>query len=277
MKRVRKPAVAGYFYPSEPEKLRKQIEDLISAARLSERYNNIFGIISPHAGYLYSGRTAAYGFKLLKESNFKTVVIISPSHREYFPGVSVYIGDAYETPLGTVELNLEMADKLTASSRIIFRGIEGHREEHAVEVQIPFLQTVLKDFTIVPVVIGDQGDMFVYELADRLSEIIDDKTLIVSSSDLSHYYSSEAANKLDSVVEKRILEFDYEGLQDDLKKKNCEACGGGAIVSMMKAASQLNKKKASVLNRSDSGDTTGDHKEVVGYMSAVIYGNSLHM
>jgi AmmeMemoRadiSam system protein B len=275
MKHVRKPAVAGYFYPSDPDKIKKQIEALISEARLSGSYNNIFGIISPHAGYMYSGRTAAYGFKLLKDSSFKTVVIISPSHREYFPGVSVYNGDSYETPLGIVDLNLEMADKLTSNSRIIFRGIEGHREEHAVEVQIPFLQIALKDFTIVPVVMGDQGDMFVYELAEKLAETVDNETLIVSSSDLSHYYSSEAADRLDSVVEKHILEFDYEGLQEDLKSRNCEACGGGTIVSMMKAASLLNKKKASVLNRSDSGDTTGDHREVVGYMSAVVYENQL--
>ena len=273
MKHVRKPAVAGYFYPSDPNKLKKEVETLLALAEPSGSYSNIFGIVSPHAGYIYSGRTAAYGFKLLKESSIKTVVIISPSHREYFPGVSVYNGDSYETPLGVVDLNLEMTEKLTSSSRIIFRGLEGHREEHAVEVQIPFLQTVLKDFTIVPVVMGDQGDMFVYELADKLAETIDDETLIVSSSDLSHYYSSEAADKLDSVIEKHILEFDFDGLQENLKNRNCEACGGGTIVSMMKTASLLNKKKASVLNRSDSGDTTGDHREVVGYLSAVVYEN----
>jgi len=271
MKQVRKPAVAGYFYPSEPDKLRRQVESLISSAKPSGSYKNIFGIISPHAGYIYSGKTAAYGFKLLKESSYKTVVIISPSHREYFPGVSVYNGDSYETPLGIVDLNITMAEKLTSNSRVVFRGIEGHRDEHAVEVQIPFLQTVLRDFTIVPIVLGDQGDMFVYELADKLAETINDETLIVTSSDLSHYYSSEAADRLDSVVEKHILEFDYEGLQNDLKMRTCEACGGGGIVSMMKTASLLNKNRASVLNRSDSGDTTGDHREVVGYMSAVIY------
>jgi len=155
MKQVRKPAVAGYFYPSEPDKLKKQIETLLSISKPSRSFNNIFGIVSPHAGYIYSGRTAAYGFNLLKESSYKTVVILSPSHREYFPGVSVYNGDSYETPLGIIELNLEMADKLTSNSRIIFRGIEGHREEHAIEVLIPFLQTVLNDFTIVPIVMGD--------------------------------------------------------------------------------------------------------------------------
>jgi AmmeMemoRadiSam system protein B len=269
--------VAGYFYPANPDKLRNQMESLLESAEPSGDFNNIFGILSPHAGYMYSGKTAAYGFKLLKDSGFKTIVIISPSHREYFPGVSIYKGDSYETPLGILDLNQEMSDKLTSGSRILFRGIEGHKDEHAVEVQIPFLQTVLKDFTIVPIVIGDQGDMFVNELANRLAESINDETLIVSSSDLSHYYSSETANKLDSVVEKHIIEFDYEGLQDDLKTRTCEACGGGAIVSMMKAASLLHKKKASVLNRSDSGDTTGDHREVVGYMSAVVYENQLNM
>ena len=174
--------------------------------------------------------------------------------------------------LECVEVNKEIVQKLTEESRIIFKGIEGHRQEHAVEVQIPFLQVVLKDFKIVPIVIGDQGDLFVNELAEKLSKVIDDKTVIVASSDLSHYYSGDEANKLDSIVEKRIIDFDYDNLQKDFKMKNCEACGGGTIVSMMKAAAKLNRLKSEVLYRNNSGDTSGDYSSVVGYLSAVIYG-----
>ena len=166
---VRKPVVAGQFYPASKSKLEAEVKTLLSISDSKKSFNNILGIVSPHAGYIYSGRTAAYGFNLLKDKNIETVIIISPSHREYFPGVSVYEGDAYETPLGVVEVNKEIVQKLTEESKIIFKGIEGHREEHAVEVQIPFLQIVLEDFKIVPIVIGDQGDLFVNELAEKCS------------------------------------------------------------------------------------------------------------
>jgi len=272
MIKIRQPAVAGLFYPASKSKLEDEIKTLLSISDSKKSFNNIFGIVVPHAGYIYSGRTASYAFNLLKNKYIETVIIISPSHREYFPGISVYEGDGYETPLGVVEVNKDMVDILTGESRVIFKGIEGHRQEHAVEVQIPFLQIVLKAFKIVPIVMGDQGDLFVDELAEKLSHIVGDKTVVVASSDLSHYYMSDVADKLDSIIEKRILDFDYENLQKDFQMRNCEACGGGAIVSMMKAASRLNRKKSEVLYRCNSGDTTGDYREVVGYLSAVIYG-----
>ena len=149
-----------------------------------------------------------------------------------------------------------------------FRDI---RKEHALEVQIPFLQSVLKDFKIVPIVMGDQGKMFVDELAEKISKVVNDETLVVASSDMSHFYSSEEADRLDSVVEKRINDFDFEQLLRDLDDHKCEACGGGPIAVMMKAASLKNINKSFVINRSDSGDVTGDKSEVVGYLSAVIY------
>jgi AmmeMemoRadiSam system protein B len=272
MNQVRHPAVAGMFYPASGKKLENDVRTLLSIAQPAKTISNVFGIVSPHAGYIYSGKTAAYGFNLLKNKEIENVIIISPSHREYFPGISVYNGDAYETPLGIAEVNNEIANKLVEESKIIFRGIEGHRGEHAVEVQIPFLQVILSDFRIVPIVMGDQGDLFVDELAEKLSQVMDDKTVVVASSDLSHYYSGDIADRLDSIVEKRILDFDLDALQKDFHLRNCEACGGGAIVAMMKAASILNKRKSEVLYRCNSGDTTKDYSEVVGYLSAVIYG-----
>ena len=273
MSKVRKPAVAGQFYPSNPEELKEDIDLLLTLPDTSIKAKNIFGIISPHAGYIYSGRTAAYAYNLIKGKNIETVVIISPSHREYFPGISIFDGDAYETPLGITPLNINMIEKLTGNSKLIFRGMTGHKTEHAIEVQLPFLQTILNEFEIVPVVMGDQNKKFISELSSKLAEAIDDKTLIVASSDLSHYHSKTEAYKLDSVVERRIIDFEYERLWDDLEKGRCEACGGGPIVAMMEAASLLNKKKSAVLHRSDSGDTSGDNMEVVGYLSAAVYGD----
>jgi len=271
--KIRHQQVAGYFYPAEKEKLQRDISLLLNVAKPEKSFNKIFGIVSPHAGYIYSGKTAAYAYNLLKNKSYKTVIVISPSHAEYFPGISIYDGDAYETPLGIVEIDKDMTEKIVNNSKVIFKGIQGHRKEHALEVQIPFLQSVLKDFKIVPIVMGDQSKMFVDHLAEKISEVVDEETLVVASSDMSHFYSSEEADRLDSVVEQRINDFDFEQLLKDLDDKECEACGGGPIAVMMKAASLKNINKSYVINRSDSGDVTGDKSEVVGYLSAVIYDN----
>ncbi|MCG6912498.1 AmmeMemoRadiSam system protein B [bacterium BMS3Abin03] len=273
MESIRAPQVAGYFYPADSEKLQKEINLLLDISKPVKKIKNIFGIISPHAGYPYSGKTAAHVYNLVKGKKYKRVVIISPSHSEYFPGTSVYDGDAYQTPLGNLEVDKEFREQLTEGSRTIYKGIEGHRKEHALEVQLPFVQSVLTEFKIVPVVMGDQGKLFVDELAERLAKILDDETLIIASSDMSHFHSKIEADKLDSIVEKRINSFDFERLQKDLDLRNTEACGGGPIVVMMKAASLRNKKHSMVIHRSDSGDVTGDNSGVVGYLSAVVYGD----
>ena len=271
MENIRSAQVAGYFYPADPQQLRSDIKVFLDTAKPANDIENIFGIISPHAGYVYSGQTAAYVYNLIKGKNYKRVVIISPSHSEHFLGISVYNGDAYETPLGLLEVDKDVANKLVENSKTIFKGVEGHRNEHALEVQLPFLQSVLNDFKIVPVVMGEQGKMYVDELAKKLSEVTDDETLIVSSSDMSHFHTKSEADKLDSIVEKRISSFDFAGLQKDLDNHNTEACGGGPIVAMMKAGALKDKNHALVVHRSDSGDVSGDNREVVGYLSAVVY------
>jgi AmmeMemoRadiSam system protein B len=271
MSKIRFQQVAGYFYPSNPDKLYRDIESMMSNVQLPESYQNIFGIVSPHAGYIYSGGTAAYAYYTLRDKEIKTVYVISPSHYEYFPGISIFDGDKYQTPLGEIEIDQEKAEELTKDSKIIFRGVQGHRKEHALEVQLPFLQYVLKDFKLVPIVMGDQSDLYVNHLAEKLSPLIDDNSVVVASSDLSHFYSATKANELDGLIEKRINEFDYENLQKDLNAKRCEACGGGPIVSLLKSAALKNYRKAKVLKRTDSGDITGDKSEVVGYLSAVVY------
>lgn len=273
MSYIRPAQVAGYFYPANPEKLSKDLNLLLDVTKPKEKIENIFGIISPHAGYIYSGKTAAHAYNLLKGKNYKRVVIISPSHSEYFPGVCVFEGDAYETPLGILKVDKEFSRKLITDDDIIFSGFEGHRREHALEVQLPFLQAVLKEFKIVPVVMGDQTKRNIKTLAKKLAEVSDSETLLVASSDLSHFYNKTHADRLDSIVEKRVREFDFDNLQVDLETHTCEACGGGPIVVLMMAANLKNIKHSVVLHRSDSGDVTGDNKEVVGYLSAAFYGD----
>lgn len=271
MEKIRMPAVAGMFYPGAPDTLKKEINYLLSNYKPSKTYGNVLGIVSPHAGYKYSGATAAYAYNTIAGKSFETVVIISPSHREYFPGVSIYSGDAYRTPLGIISVNKQIRKKLIEESPAIFAGEEGHREEHALEVQLPFLQIVLGNFDIVPVVMGDQRKKFVDDLALALSKVLDKNILIVASSDLSHFYPKQKASELDQKIEEYINNYDYTGLVEDLEKRNCEACGGGPIAVMMRAIEMNNKPKSEVLSRTDSGDVTGDNSEVVGYLSAVVY------
>jgi AmmeMemoRadiSam system protein B len=271
-KKIRKPAVAGMFYPSNPEKLKKEIELLLEVSPAEIKINDLLGIISPHAGYIYSGRTAAYGFNLLKDKVFKTVIIISPSHREYFPGVSVYDGSGFETPLGITEVDEAVSERLTDNSKVIFRGSTGQENEHAIEVQIPFLQVVLKNFRVVPVVMGDQGKIFVDDLAGKLSDVADENTLIVASSDLSHYYTESTAEIMDSIVENRLRAFKIAELEEDFNSGRCEACGAGPILALLKCAWLKNKRKAYILHRNNSGETSGDYMKVVGYLSAAVCG-----
>lgn len=269
---IRKPAVAGLFYPNSSSKLKSEIELLLSISKPDIKPKDLFGIIVPHAGYVYSGRTAAYAYNLIKDKNIKTVIVISPSHREYFPGSCVYNGDAYSTPLGTIPINKEIANKISENSKTIMLGTLGHKDEHAIEIQLPFLQTLIKDFSLVPIVMGDQSKIFINELSERLSSVIDESTIIIASSDLSHYHNKTDANYLDSVVENSINNFNFNQLESDLENRECEACGGGPIVTLMQTAAKMNKHHAVVLDRRDSGDTSGDNNEVVGYLSAAIYG-----
>jgi hypothetical protein len=273
MNYIRPAQVAGHFYSANPDKLRKDIKLLLDVTKPKEKIEKVFGIVAPHAGYVYSGKTAAYAYNILIGKEYKKVVIISPSHSEYFPGISIFEGDAYETPLGILKVDNEIREKLLTDNDLIFKGYEGHRREHALEVQLPFLQSVLKDFKIVPVVMGDQSKRNIDTLAKKLAEVSDNETLIIASSDLSHFYTKTQADKLDSVIEKRVREFDFESLQIDLETHTCEACGGGPIVALMKAANLKNIKRSMVLSRTDSGDVTGDNSEVVGYLSAVFYGD----
>lgn len=273
MKRFRKPAVAGLFYPSHPDLLRHKIISLLKITKPKKEELNIKGIIVPHAGYEYSGKTAAYAFNHLESKKIENVIIISPSHYEYFDGISIYPGEGYSTPLGELYINSEIVDELKKNSNNIFINNAGHNEEHGIEVELPFLQEVLGNFTIVPMVIGDQNKKNIDELSEKLSSFVNDNNLLIASSDLSHFYTSNTANKLDSIIENRINNFETFELENDFNIKNCEACGYGAILSIMKAFENNYVKKSKVLNRTDSSYTSGDKNRVVGYLSAIFSNN----
>jgi len=268
---IRKPAVAGMFYPRSEEALNILLADLMNQTKVKKKYENIFGIVAPHAGYIYSGLTAAYAYNVVRNNKFSTAIIISPSHREFFHGSSIYNGDYFSTPLGLVEIDSKLRKTICHKSKSIFEGEVGHNSEHAVEVHIPFLQFIQPDIKILPIVIGDQRKEFIYELADSISNIYNDKILVIASSDLSHFYSKDIARRLDHQVEERIINFEFDELLTDLNNNACEACGGGAIIALMKAAASLGFTNTDILSKTDSGDFSGDNSSVVGYLSAVIY------
>ena len=177
--------VCGTFYPADQNVLRQGINDLLERVPHTKVEGSIAGIIVPHAGLAYSGATAAFAYSMLRNSSFSRVVIVSPSHKEYFNGISVFSGSSYSTPLGRVEVDQVFRDRILSQSSRIEASDAGHGEEHAIEVQLPFLQTVLNAFTIVPIVMGDQRREYCYELGEALASTVDHKsTLLVASTDL---------------------------------------------------------------------------------------------
>ena len=264
-------AVCGQFYPADTLELKNSVDELIGNVP-PQKIDRIRGIIAPHAGYMYSGSTAAHAYALLRGRKYSTVVIVSPSHREYFDGVSVFPGNSYRTPLGSVNIDIRLRDRLLNASSVITSSNAGHKEEHAIEVQLPFLQSVLDEFVFLPVVVGDQCRGNCFALGEALAIILQgENALLVASTDLSHYHSSAIADQLDAVIIEDVNKFDYEGLMRDIELKRGEACGGGPAVAVMLALSRLGARTMRVLHHCNSGDISGDHSQVVGYLSAVAH------
>lgn len=277
MGQTRKPVVANQFYPGAPVALTKEITAFFKNAKKEPIPGRIAGLIAPHAGYMYSGQVAAYSYKLLEGLSFETVVVISPSHIAYFQGASVYNGGAYETPLGAIQVDTALAAKITEANEKVLLSTKGHgfagnRAEHALEVQLPFLQIVLGKFKLVPIVIGDQDWTTCEALAEALVKALKgESALVVASTDLSHFHPYDEAVRLDNVVLNHVNDFDPQGLFTDLSTGACEACGGSPMIAAMLAAKGLGADQAKVLKYANSGDVTGDRSGVVGYMAAVMY------
>lgn len=268
---IRPLAVEGAFY-SKRNLLKSDLDKHFSQANTEFEPNKILGIIAPHAGYVYSGITAAYAYKYILGKKYKNVIVLSPSHYDYFEYVSAFNGDFYEAPFGNIPLNKSLIEKLTSLSGVVRKSTHGHMvEEHALEVQLPFLQYTIGEFSLVPLVIGNQQREFVYNLAEDLKQVIDDDTLIVASTDLSHFYTRKQAQIIDDYFDLYVTNWDPDGLQLSLEYKRCEACGGGAVVALLKALDDNKNAKIRVTHRSYSSDVNHDTSRVVGYLSAIIY------
>ncbi len=280
--RIREPAVAGLFYPAEAGALSSVVDHLLARTQ-TERVSDLKALICPHAGYQFSGATAAHGYKLLGGHDWRTVVVLAPSHYARFRGASVVGASAFRTPLGDVPVS-SLAARLAGtppfgperpcpvqrpawagqSSRSSpARGQETpHTWEHGDEVQVPFLQRALKDFEVVTVIMGEVDPA---EVARGLAGHLDERTLVVASSDLSHYHPYDQAKALDTRCVKAVCDLDLDGMREQ------EACGRAPILALMHLARQKGWN-AKLMDYRNSGDTGGDKSGVVGYASIAFTG-----
>ena len=271
---VREPAVAGMFYPGDSKELKKTVKTYLDDADTASIDGDIFGIISPHAGYVYSGQVAAHGFKAVQRMNYDTVIIIAPSHRVYFDGVALWDRGGFKTPLGVIDIDEDMARNLLDIGGVVKPGKEPHLGEHSLEVQLPFLQSALEGFKIVPLVMGTQTADVCKKLAQSIYRVVREsgrKNLLVGSTDLSHYYPYSEAVELDKVIVDDLNAFDVEALAEDIDRGKAEACGAGPMITTMMICEKMGADKAKVLKYANSGDVSGDKSGVVGYVSAVFY------
>ena len=272
---IKPPNVAGSFYPDNPQELSSMIDDFLAAAHPTPLSGEIFALVVPHAGYGFSGATAAFGYKLIQGKPYHTVVVIAPSHQYGFSGVSVYPQKAFRTPLGDVEIDTEFTGKLLNRDKDVVFDPAAFQKEHALEVELPFLQKTLTGFKIVPIVMGDCTLEMCRKLAALLKEAINTRkdVLIIASTDMYHGYDYEEADKSDNATLSYLKNMDAEGLYGGLREGKVQLCGGFGVVTAIMTAKQLGHDKLSVLKHTNSAEVTGKMVKgiwTVGYSSCVI-------
>jgi MEMO1 family protein len=276
--KVRLAAVAGAFYPADPQALSMMIDDMLAKAAPPPVDGEIVAAVAPHAGYPYSGPVAAWTYAALKGHKYSRVVVIAPSHYVGFDFISAYDGDAYTTPLGQVPVDKAFVRRLVKMSSTIQLSDKGHQAtadapEHSVEVELPWLQKILGDFALVPIVMGDQSYESSRTLGVALAKMLRNNhdTLVLASSDLSHYHPYADAEIVDHKTLHALEAYDYYSMSRNFQWHGpgepgiWEACGGAPIVAAMIYAERMGANNAEVLRYANSGDITGDKSRVVGY------------
>ncbi len=284
---LRYPVVSGLFYPDGEEQLRSNVEGYLGKIDRSALIDDVrkqtgidpsarppLAVIAPHAGYIYSGRVQAFSYALLGGFQIDTAIVMGPAHQTPFRGISVNLDNAYQTPLGPVEVDLEAAQKLLEHDVALQRHEDAHLSEHSVEVQLPFLQTVLPHTKIVPVLFGEQSWNTAEKLVDALSWVVEKlpgRYVCIASSDLSHYHSHVDASAMDHVLIDDVKNLDPRSFHEHVQSGKSEACGFGPILAAMMLSARTGEGRAAVLKYSDSGEVSGNRRNVVGYLSALVY------
>jgi hypothetical protein len=274
---LRRAAVAGSWYPSSRDRLRREVDEYLARADVPGVPRPPRAVVAPHAGLMYSGPVAAHAYKAASAGSYAAIVLVGPSHFVPFRGVSIWPSGAWETPLGPVSVDAQLAAWVASEPHVVDLP-DAHGREHCLEMQLPFVGRLFPGVPIVPLVMGRQtretsfaAGVAIATAVERRMETIPGDVLLVASSDLSHYEDSATAAELDAVVLDRVSALDPEGLMDALEREPRHACGGGPIVAVLHAARQLGAREGVVLNYADSGDVSGDKSSVVGYMAAGIW------
>ena len=267
---IRQPAVAGSWYPDDPDALGAEVDRHLKDAEAGPS-GTVLAIVVPHAGLRYSGPVAAFAYGLLAGRPYDVAVLVGPSHGTAFQGVAVYAHGAFATPLGRVTVAEECAAAIARASPGVTDRPDAHLREHSLEMQLPFLQRVLPGTPIVPLLMGAQTRDTILDLGAGLAAALAGRrALLVASTDLSHYHDATTAARLDGRVIDKIRSFDSDGLLRALERFPQLACGGGPTVSVMRAAWALGARDARILRYADSGDVSGDKDAVVGYVAAAL-------
>ena len=269
---LRRPAVAGRFYPSDPNDLRMGVREYLSQdSTANQTPVRALGCIAPHAGYMYSGHVAGAVFARLEVP--KTCIVLCPNHTGVGRALAIMSEGAWQTPLGDVPVD----DKLAAALKERFPALQedatAHRAEHAAEVELPFLLLRQPEFRFVPIALGTRQFDALEELGKALADVIaaqNSPILIVASSDMNHYESDAVTRVKDHRAIERILTLDPRGLYDVVTQQDISMCGLGPAVAMLTAARQLGAKSAELVKYATSGDVSGDHNMVVGYAGVVV-------
>lgn len=275
----RPPAVAGMFYPSDEHELRTVIDQSFRNTKFGPgmpppalKKRRIYGVVSPHAGYVYSGAVAANSYYQISPNDFDTVIMVGPNHYGIGSGVATMKSGVWETPLGQVEVNGELATEIAKKSGIIDFDDFAHSRDHCLEVQLPFLQSIKSRFTIVPIILIMQDIDTAFDIGKAIADTIaekPEKTMLVASSDLTHYEPNVMAHEKDNELLKAVLALDVLKFYSVLERMDVSACGYGAIAAVMVAAKNLGATRGELLKYATSGDVTGDTGAVVGYSSVV--------
>lgn len=260
----RKAAVAGYFYPGRAEELRRMLAQMVLAKAKKEK---ALAVVSPHAGYVYSGPVAGAVYSGLEIPDL--VVLLAPSHRPIFSTFALMNEGSWETPLGTLPVARDLAASFMEFSKYARDDPSAHLEEHSLEVQLPFLQYLKPKFSIVPISVASRSSFGELEnLGKAIARAIRElkqETLIVASSDMSHYVSAEEARQKDFLAIQKVLELDAKGLYEVVQQEDISMCGFQPTTAAVVAARELGAQKAELIKYSTSGDRTGNYREVVGY------------
>ena len=279
-KSVRQPVVAGQFYPSGKKELAEMISRFLGQVELPEIKGQIRALIAPHAGYVYSGSVAAYGFKAIQGQNIKKVILIGPSHHQYLSGAVIDGYDAWQTPLGQVDLDADLRDILVKENSLFKVDSGPHQPEHCLEVEVPFLQIVLKDFKILPILVSRLSEDELEKVSQTLAKYVDEEALLIASSDMSHYPPYQQANYTDKKVIEAILTGQVAKLQEtigqtakeDITNLSTCLCGRGAVEVIMETARKIGAQKIELLKYANSGDAAvGDKSQVVGYSAIAFF------